>query len=334
LLNRKVLNTMNNKTDNIFEQIGEHGLIPVIKIDDAADALPLARSLCAGGLPVAEITFRTACAAEAIGAIREGLPNMILGAGTVLTVEQAEAAVDAGARFIVSPGFNPRVVDWCVGHDIPAAPGCATPSDIEAALEAGLDTVKFFPAEASGGIPMIKALSGPYTGMKFIPTGGINAFNLVDYLKNGCVLACGGSFMVKDEYIKTGAFDKITELTRSALMTMYGFDLAHIGVNLPDTDAARKAAVLAETMFGFARKEGSLGIMCDGQLEFMCGPYFGDYGHIAVATNFIERAMAYFERMGFKFREDGILYNDEGKINAAYLEGDFFGCAIHLLRKK
>lgn len=323
-----------NRADNIFKKIGEHGLIPVIKIDDAADALPLARSLCAGGLPVAEITFRTACAARAIQVIREGLPNMILGAGTVLNVEQAEAAVGSGAQFIVSPGFNPHVVDWCVGHDIPVAPGCATPSDIEAALRVGLDTVKFFPAEASGGIPMIKALSGPYTGMRFIPTGGINELNLVDYLKNSCVLACGGSFMVRDEYIKTGAFDKITELTRSALMTLYGFELAHLGINLPDTDAARKASVLAETMFGFTRKEGSLGIMCDGQLEFMCGPYFGDFGHIAIATHFIERAMAYLERMGFKFNKNGILYNDEGNINAAYIESDFFGYAIHLLKKK
>ncbi|MHB1151042.1 MAG: bifunctional 4-hydroxy-2-oxoglutarate aldolase/2-dehydro-3-deoxy-phosphogluconate aldolase [Eubacteriales bacterium] len=320
--------------NEIFKKIGEHGLVPVIKIEDAANAVPLARALCAGGLPVAEITFRTACAAEAIEAITDALPNMIVGAGTVLTEEQAEAAVKAGAEFIVSPGFNPNVVGWCVENKIPVAPGCATPSDIEAAIEYGLDVVKFFPAEASGGIPMIKAMSAPYSGIHFIPTSGINEANLVEYLKNDCVLACGGSFMVKDEYIKSGEFGKITDLTRAALMNMYGFRLAHIGVNLPDTAAAKKAALLAETMFGFTPKEGKLGIMCDGQLEFMCGPYFGDYGHIAVATNFIERAMAYFCRMGFSFRENGLLYNDEGKINAAYLEGDFFGCAVHLLRKK
>lgn len=320
--------------NEIFKKIEEHGLIPVIKIDDAANAVLLARSLCAGGLPVAEITFRTACAAEAIKEIKAAIPNMLVGAGTVLNDEQAEAAVRAGAEFIVSPGFNPNVVGWCAEHGIPVAPGCATPSDIEAAIEFGLDTVKFFPAEASGGISMIKAISAPYSGMRFIPTGGINETNLVDYLKNECVLACGGSFMVRDEYIKNGEFDKITELTRNALSVMYGFKLAHIGVNLPDTAAAKKAAVLAEAMFGFKQKEGSLGIMCDGQMEFMCGPYFGDYGHLAIATNFIDRAMAYFKRMGFTFRENGILYNDEGKINAAYFEGDFFGCAIHLLRRK
>jgi 2-dehydro-3-deoxyphosphogluconate aldolase/(4S)-4-hydroxy-2-oxoglutarate aldolase len=319
---------------DIFKTISEHGLVPVIKINNAADAVPLAGALCAGGLPVAEITFRTACAPEAIAAIKGAYPNMLIGAGTVLTDEQAETAVAAGAEFIVSPGFNPNVVGWCVEHEIPVAPGCVTPTDIEAAIEFGLDVVKFFPAEAAGGLPMIKAMSAPYSGMHFIPTGGINETNLVDYLKNDRVLACGGSFMVNDEYIKAGEFGKITDLTRSALKTIYGFRLAHIGVNLPDTAAAKKAALLAETMFGFASKEGSLGIMCDSQLEFMCGPYFGDYGHIAIATNFIERAMAYFKRMGFAFRENGILYNDEGKINAAYLEGDFFGCAIHLLRRK
>lgn len=320
--------------NDIFKTIGEHGLVPVIKIDNAADAVPLAGALCAGNLPVAEITFRTACAAEAIAAITRAFPNMIIGAGTVLTDEQAETAVSAGAKFIVSPGFNPNVVGWCVEHEIPVAPGCVTPTDIEAAIEFGLDVVKFFPAEAAGGLAMIKAMSAPYSGIHFMPTGGINETNLVDYLKNDRVLACGGSFMVNDEYIKAGEFGKITDMTHSALMTIYGFRLAHIGVNLPDTAAAKKTALLVETMFGFAPKEGSLGIMCGGQLEFMCGPYFGDYGHIAIATNFIERAMAYFIRMGFAFRENGILYNDEGKINAAYLEGDFFGCAIHLLRRK
>lgn len=318
----------------IFQKIGTHGLVPVIKIDRAADALPLARSLCAAGLPVAEITFRTACAAEAIEAVTAALPHMIVGAGTVLTEDQAEAAVNAGAGFIVSPGFNPNVVGWCIEHEVPVAPGCATPSDVEAAIEFGLDTVKFFPAEAMGGVAMLKAMSAPYPGMRFIPTGGITETNLADYLAAGCVLACGGSFMVREEYINNGEFDKVTALTRSALMTMYGFRLAHIGVNTADTAAARKAALLMETMFGFTPKEGRLGIMCGGQLEFMCGPYFGGYGHIAIATNFIERAMAYLERMGFAFREDGLIYGDDGRINAAYLEGDFFGCAVHLLRKK
>lgn len=318
---------------DIFRSIGEHGLVPVIKIDRAADAVPLASALCAGGLPVAEITFRTACAAEAIAAIAEKMPNMLLGAGTVLTDAQAEAAVAAGAKFIVSPGFNPNVVGWCVEHNIPVAPGCATPTDIEAALEFGLDVVKFFPAEAAGGLNMIKALSAPYRDIYFMPTGGINEANVVDYLKNERVLACGGSFMVKEEYIKNGEFDMITDLVRSAIKTIYDFKLAHLGVNLPDTAAAEQSAALVRTMFGFLPKKGRLGIMCDGQLEFMCGPYFGDYGHIAISTNFIERAMAYFRRMGLEFREDGILYNDEGKINAAYFKGDFFGCAIHLLRK-
>lgn len=319
--------------NEIFTRLGEYGLIPVIKIENAADALPLAKALCDGGLPVAEITFRTDAAEQSIKAITEAYPDMLVGAGTVLNDEQAEKAVKAGVKFIVSPGFNPNVVGWCVENNIPIAPGCATPTDIEAAIEFGLDVVKFFPAETAGGIAMIKAMSAPYSGIKFIPTGGINTENLNDYLKLDRVLACGGSFMVKSELIKEGRFDLITGQTRAALRSMYGFKLAHIGVNCADEKEARKCAAICDMMFGFTPKEGSLGIMCDAQIELMKGPYFGSYGHIAIFTNFIERAMKYFERMGFEFEENGLLYNAEGKLNAAYFKGDFFGCAIHLLRK-
>ncbi|MDD7300875.1 MAG: bifunctional 4-hydroxy-2-oxoglutarate aldolase/2-dehydro-3-deoxy-phosphogluconate aldolase, partial [Eubacteriales bacterium] len=181
--------------NEILKKIGLYGIVPVVKIDDVDKAVPLAKALCDGGLPVAEITFRTKCAAEAIKRITTEFPQMLVGAGTVLTTDQADEAVAAGAKFIVSPGLNPKVVAHCQKIGVPITPGCSNPSDIEAALELGLDVVKFFPAEAAGGLPMIKAMSAPYGNLKFMPTGGLNESNILDYLKFNKILACGGSYM-------------------------------------------------------------------------------------------------------------------------------------------
>lgn len=201
----------------ILEKIGEIGIVPVVVLDDAKDALPLAKALCEGGLPCAEVTFRTSAAAESIRLMSENFPDMLIGAGTVLTTEQVDRAVEAGARFIVSPGLNPRIVKYCVEKGIPITPGCCNPSDIEQALENGLDVVKFFPAEAAGGLTMIKAIAAPYVGVKFMPTGGINASNIRDYLAYDRIIACGGSWMVKGSLIKEGNFEKIKELTAEAV---------------------------------------------------------------------------------------------------------------------
>ena len=197
----------------VLEQISKIGIVPVVKIDNAADALPLAKALCAGGLPCAEVTFRTSAAAEAIKIMTDNFPSMCVGAGTVLNAEQVDAAVAAGAKFIVSPGLNPRTVKYCVEKNIPITPGTSSPSDIEQAIELGLDVVKFFPAEQSGGLAKIKAMAAPYTGIRFMPTGGINAKNLEDYLSCDKILCCGGSWMVKGDLVKAGEFDKIRELT-------------------------------------------------------------------------------------------------------------------------
>jgi 2-dehydro-3-deoxyphosphogluconate aldolase/(4S)-4-hydroxy-2-oxoglutarate aldolase len=191
-------------------------VVPVVAIEDAADAEPLARALIAGGLPCAEITFRTDAAADAMRAMSK-VAGMQVGAGTVLSVDQVKEAVDAGATFMVSPGFNPKVVGYCVENGIPITPGTANPTDIEMALEHGLEVVKFFPAEAYGGLATLKALSAPYRHMRFIPTGGINAGNLVSYLKFKPVLACGGSWMVKSDLIKAKKFDDIATLTKEAV---------------------------------------------------------------------------------------------------------------------
>lgn len=217
--------------DAIKQSAYSLGIIPVIRIEDAALARPLAQALTAGGLPAAEVTFRTAAAPEAIAAMREAFPDMLICAGTVLTPQQADAAVSSGASFVVSPGLNPEVVTHCLEHDIPIIPGCATPSDIERALSLGLDTVKFFPAEANGGIAAIKAIAAPYGQVSFMPTGGINAGNLGSYLAFKKVLCCGGSFMVPGSALAAEDFTVITALTRQAVRAVHQLKLASLSLN-------------------------------------------------------------------------------------------------------
>ena len=202
--------------NKVLEEISKIGIVPVIALDHVEDAAPLAKALIDGGLPCAEVTFRTAAAEESIRIMSEQFPEMLVGAGTVLTTEQVDRAVNAGAKFIVSPGLNPRIVKYCVEKGILITPGCTNPSDIEQALENGLEVVKFFPAEPAGGLKMIKAMAAPYVGVKFMPTGGINAENVKDYLKYDRIIACGGSWMVSGALVKEGNFEKITELTKEA----------------------------------------------------------------------------------------------------------------------
>ncbi len=198
----------------IAEQFYEYGVVPVVVLEEAKDALPLAKALVEGGLPCAEVTFRTEAAEESIRLMSEKYPEMLVGAGTVLTTKQVDRAAAAGAKFIVSPGFDPEIVDYCLEKKIPVFPGCITPSEVAQAVKRGLEVVKFFPAEQAGGVAMIKAMAAPYTMVKFMPTGGISAKNLKDYLSFGKILCCGGSWMVKGDMIRNGEFDKIRELTR------------------------------------------------------------------------------------------------------------------------
>ncbi len=200
----------------VLQKIGQTGIIPVVVLNKVSDAVPLAQSLINGGLPCAEVTFRTDAAQESISAISKAFPQMFVGAGTVLTTEQVDRAVDSGAKFIVSPGFNPKVVEYCIKKGYPITPGIMTPTELEMALDFGLDVVKFFPAENAGGLKMIKAMSAPYTKMKFMPTGGINTSNVRDYLSYEKILACGGSWMVKGELINSGNFAEIEKLTKEA----------------------------------------------------------------------------------------------------------------------
>ena len=198
----------------MLKTIEGFGVVPVVVLNDAKDAAPLAKALCEGGLPCAEVTFRTEAAEESIRIMATEFPEMVIGAGTVLTIDQVDRAVAAGAKFVVSPGLNPRIVKYCVEKGVIIVPGCANPSDIEQALENGLEVVKFFPAELLGGLKMIKALSGPYGNVKFMATGGISASNVREYLACDHIAACGGSWMVNGKLVKEGKFDEITALVK------------------------------------------------------------------------------------------------------------------------
>lgn len=316
----------------ILETISKIGIVPVVKLDDAKDAAPLADALCKGGLPCAEVTFRTAAAAEAISIMTKAHPDMVVGAGTVLTTDQVDQAVEAGAKFIVSPGLNPKVVKYCVDKNIPITPGTNSPSEIETAIEFGLEVVKFFPAEQSGGIAKIKAMAAPYVNMKFMPTGGINAKNLISYLDFPKVIACGGSWMVPGDLIANGEFDKIEELTREAVKTMLGFEIAHVGVNTASEADALKAAERFGFIFGMPVKNGNSSVFAGSAVEFMKEPYLGKNGHIAIRTNYIERAVNYLSTvLGVEFDETSAKRDAKGALKAIYMKEEIGGFAVHLV---
>ena len=315
-----------------FKALSLSGLVPVIALNDAAAAVPLCRALADGGLPVAEITFRTAAAEEAIRRVHEELPEVVLCAGTVLTTDQAERAVGAGAAAIVSPGFSPEVVRWCVDRGIPVCPGTSNATDIEMALSFGLKAVKVFPAEAIGGIRLIKALAAPYADMRFMPTGGINEQNMLDYLSFEKVLCCGGSWMVPGDAVKAKDWQRITDLTRSAVSRMLGFELRHIGINSGSPEQARKDAEQLAWLLGWPVKPGETNFFAGDAFECMKEQGRGKHGHIAVATNDIRRAWWHLEQRGFVFDESSIK-EANGKMTVIYLKDDICGFAIHLQQK-
>lgn len=317
----------------ILDKLSKMGIVPVIALNKPEDAAPLAKALCDGGLPCAEVTFRTDAAEEAIRIMTREFPDMLVGAGTVLTTEQVDAAVDAGAKFIVSPGLNPRIVKYCVEKGILILPGCTNPSDIEQAIECGLDAVKFFPAEASGGLNMIKAMAAPYNKIKFMPTGGINEKNLNSYLDFNRIIACGGSWMVNSDLISNGEFDRITELTKEAVSKMLEFKIEHVGFNMNSEAEADELADVFDTMLGFKKKVGTGSIFAGTGLELLKSPFLGTNGHIAIRTNYIDRAVFHLNLRGFEFNMDTARYDDKGNLKTIYLKDEFGGFALHLFQK-
>lgn len=318
--------------DEVLQRIYEIGIIPVIAIDDAEQAVPLARALVAGGLPAAEVTFRTAAGEEAIRRISAEVPEMLVGAGTVLTKEQADRAIAAGSKFVVSPGFNPEITRYVIDKGVLMMPGTATPGEMEQAMSMGLDVLKFFPAEQNGGVAKLKALAGPYTNLRWMPTGGVNTKNMMDYLSFDRIVACGGTWMVKKDLIDGQKWDEITAICKEAVRTMLGFSLHHVGIPCGDADKAAGTAKAICALFGFPYKAGNSSDFA-GPVECCKADFPGARGHIAIGVNNIDRAIFHLGLQGVTFDESTRKIDEKGKTKAIYVQGDFGGFAIHLVRK-
>ena len=319
--------------NEVLKTISKIGIVPVIAIDDAAKAVPLARALVEGGLPAAEVTFRTAAAEGTIRAIAKEVPEMLVGAGTVTNHDQLDRALAAGSQFIVSPGFNPDTVKYGLSKGALMLPGTATGGEMEQAMALGLDVVKFFPAEDNGGVKKLKSLAGPYRNLKWMPTGGVNTKNMMVYLSFDQIIACGGTWMVKKDLIEGEKWDEITAICKEAVRTMLGIELAHIGVNCGSADEAERLAKTICAMFGYAPKGGQKSWFAGTAIEFMNNGGPGAKGHIGFKTNSVERAMYHLGRQGVEFEENSITYNDKGAPKFVYIKGDFAGFAIHLVNK-
>lgn len=319
--------------NDVLQQIAQIGIVPVVRIDEAETALPLAKALLDGGLPCAEITFRTEQAEGAIRDISRKYPEMLVGAGTVLTVEQAKRAIDAGAKFIVTPGFNPKVVEHCLAAGTPITPGVSSASDIDMALNYGIEIVKFFPAEASGGIKAIKALAAPYGKVRFMPTGGIGPGNLLDYLCFSKVLACGGSWMVDPARVAAKDFAGITVMTKEAVQLVLGLSVVHIGINATDAEEAGDFAKSFADLLSIPYLPGNSSDFAGKLVEVMKGDAYGEKGHLAIGTHSVARAMSYFERHGATFRSESIKLDANGQPKVAYFTKEIGGFAIHLVQK-
>jgi 2-dehydro-3-deoxyphosphogluconate aldolase/(4S)-4-hydroxy-2-oxoglutarate aldolase len=264
--------------------------------------------------------------------VHEALPHVALCAGTVLTTEQVDRAVAAGAAAIVSPGLSPEIVKYCVEKNIPICPGTSTPSDIQVALSFGLKAVKFFPAEAAGGLPMIKNLAPVYPGLNFMPTGGVNEKNMLDYLAFDRIICCGGTFMCPKDLIKNKEWDKITELTRNAVDKMLGFELRHIGLNTENAEESLAECKKLSALMGLPVKEGNSSNFVGTAFEVMKSMGRGKHGHIAIGTNSVKRAKWHLEQRGYKFIEESAVVKN-GKLIAIYLEDEVAGFAVHLVQK-
>lgn len=318
--------------NEVLQRLSHTGIVPVIAIDDAEKAVPLARALTAGGLPAAEVTFRTAAGEEAIRRIARECPEVLVGAGTVLNLEQCDRALAAGARFIVSPGYNETLVNYCVEKGVPVLPGCANASDMTRAVNAGLKLVKFFPAEQSGGVSFLKALA-PVFPLDFMPTGGVNTKNLMDYLSFDRVAACGGTWMVKKDLISGGQWDEITRISREAVKTMLGFELRHVGINCADEAEAERTARSFCALLGLEYRPGNSSIFAGTAVECMKTPFLGARGHLAIGTNSVDRAVYHLELQGAAFDESTRKTDAKGAAKSIYLKDEIGGFAVHLVQK-
>ena len=319
--------------NSTLQRVYEIGIIPVIAIEDAAQAVPLARALADGGLPAAEVTFRTAAAEDAIRAIVREVPEMLVGAGTVLTCGQADRAMAAGASFIVAPGYDPSVTRHVMDKGGIMMPGTATAGEMQQAMNQGCEMLKFFPAEANGGVSMLKNIGAALKSAKWMCTGGVSAKNVNDYLGYDQIAAVGGTWMCKSDLIKAEKWDEITDICKEAVRTMLGFQLGHIGVNCVSEGEAEQTAKTLCALFGLEYKAGNSSIFAGKAVECMKKPGRGANGHIAIAANSVDRAVYHLGRRGVEFLEDSRVTDGKGRTKAIYLKQELSGFAIHLVQK-
>ena len=318
--------------DACIKELYRIGIVPVVALEDAADALPLGAALKKGGVSAIEVTFRTAAAADAIRLLSREMPELLVGAGTVITKTQADAAIEAGAKFIVSPGFQPELVSYVLSKGVPMCPGTATPGEMEQAMALGLSAVKFFPAEQNGGAPMLKALSAPYRDLLFMPTGGVKLENLRTYLALDQVFACGGTWLATKDDIKAKAFDKITARTREAVKTMLNFRIKHVGINSKDEAEAKKTATLLCSIFDFDYNDTELSVFTGSAVEVMKFMGRGSLGHVAIGADNVDRAEYYLKQRGFSFDESTRRVDASGRTTFLYLKDEIGGFAFHLTK--
>lgn len=318
---------------NIYlDKLEKIGIVPVVKILDEKDSLPLARALKDGGIDCMEITFRSDFALQAIEIITKNEPDILIGAGTVTSKEQAQSAVNAGARFIVTPAFNKEVIEWCIREDILILPGVSTATELEMALQYGLTHLKFFPAESSGGVAKLRDFAGPYPNVKFMPTGGINLNNLHDYLGLTNVMAIGGSFMLKNEIVEAKDWQEVTRLCTHSMKMMLDYQLIHVGINCESKDESQQSAAFIASLFHLTDYQKPKSVFAGKYFEFLNTPGRGKNGHIGIYTAYPKRALYQLNKKGIRECSDTITRNKKtNEINFVYLDFELNGFAFHLI---
>jgi len=317
---------------NPFTLAAQYGVIPVINIPGEEFAQPLAEALTQGGLPLIEVTLRNEHSLGALKRIKQSMPGMTAGAGTVLSIAQVDQALEAGADFIVTPGMNPKVVEYCLKKNIPVLPGCVTPTEIEAGMSLGLSLFKFFPSEQLGGVRTIEELSGPYRNVRFIPTSGINLQNLPAYMSCPSVAAVGGSLMAPSPLVQAKDWDGIVQRCKQVVRASHGFHIVHVGLNGANAQEGEERAKRFAEIFDLPYLPGGKSDFAGTMLESGKTKFPGTNGHIAVGTYNVERAAAYLQAKNIALREDWRKVDSQGRLVSVYLEEEIGGFAIHLLR--
>ena len=318
---------------DVMQAVANTGILPVINVTDLADAKPLARAILDGGIKVLEITLRSEASLQAISEITSTYPDLQILAGTILTVEQAQAARNAGASGIVMPGYDDEIVDFAIENNIPIVPGCITAADIQKGYKKGLRVFKFFPAECSGGLAAIKLLAGPFKGAKFLPTGGMTYENIGTYLKEKCILACGGSYMADAKLLAAKDFHAITENCKRALRLSLGFELAHVGINHTNAEDSMQTAKTLCSLFGLELRPMNSATFSGTAVECVNANGAGTHGHVGFFTSSMDRAIAYFESLGIPLNMEAAKRDKAGNVTCVYLKDEIAGFAFHIVSK-